>query len=68
MLRAIAAFELRYQLRSPVFWVGCLIFFLLTFGSITVDQVQIGFASRSAQEMCDQIAMFAAEVAPLVNA
>ena len=42
MLRAIAAFELRYQLRSPVFWVGCLIFFLLTFGSITVDQVQIG--------------------------
>jgi ABC-2 type transport system permease protein len=42
MLRAVAAFELRYQLRSPVFWVGCLIFFLLTFGSITVDQVQIG--------------------------
>lgn len=42
MLRAIAAFELRYQLRSPVFWVGCLIFFLLTFGSVTVDQIQIG--------------------------
>jgi len=42
MLRAIAAFELRYQLKSPVFWVGCLIFFLLTFGSITVDQIQIG--------------------------
>ncbi|HET9023543.1 MAG TPA: hypothetical protein VFN64_03160, partial [Burkholderiaceae bacterium] len=42
MLRAVAAFELRYQLKSPVFWVGCLIFFLLTFGSITVDQVQIG--------------------------
>jgi aminopeptidase N/ABC-type transport system involved in multi-copper enzyme maturation permease subunit len=42
VLRAVAAFELRYQLKSPVFWVGCLIFFLLTFGSITVDQVQIG--------------------------
>ena len=42
MLRAIAAFELRYQLKSPVFWVGALIFFLLTFGSVTVDQIQIG--------------------------
>jgi len=42
MLRQVAAFELRYQLRSPVFWVGCLIFFLMTFGSVTVDQVQIG--------------------------
>ena len=42
MLRAVAAFELRYQLKSPVFWVGCLIFFLLTFGSVTVDQIQIG--------------------------
>src|SRR5437867_3777985 len=42
MLRHIAAFEWRYQVRSPVFWVGCLIFFLLTFGSVTVDQIQIG--------------------------
>jgi aminopeptidase N len=44
MFRHVAAFEFRYQLKSPVFWIGCLIFFLLTFGSITVDQVQI--ASR----------------------
>lgn len=42
MLGHVAAFELRYQLKSPVFWVGCLIFFLLTFGSVTVDQIQIG--------------------------
>ncbi|HET7500424.1 MAG TPA: M1 family aminopeptidase [Kofleriaceae bacterium] len=42
MLRHIAAFEWRYQVRSPVFWVGCLMFFLLTFGSVTIDQVQIG--------------------------
>jgi len=42
MLRHVAAFEWRYQVKSPVFWVGCLIFFLLTFGSITVDQIQIG--------------------------
>ena len=42
MFHHIAWFEFRYQLRSPVFWVGCLIFFLLTYGSITVDQIQIG--------------------------
>ncbi|HEY0478483.1 MAG TPA: M1 family aminopeptidase [Kofleriaceae bacterium] len=42
MLRHIAVFEWRYQARSPVFWVGCALFFLLTFGSVTVDQVQIG--------------------------
>lgn len=42
MLARIAAFELRYQLRSPLFFVACAIFFLLTFGSVTIDQVQIG--------------------------
>jgi ABC-2 type transport system permease protein len=42
MFAHVATFELRYQLRSPVFWVGCAIFFLLTFGSVTVDQIQIG--------------------------
>ncbi len=33
-----------------------------------VDQIQVGFVSRSAEELCDQIAAFAADVAPLVNA
>ena len=42
MFRHIASFEFRYQLRSPVFWVGFVLFFLLTFGSVTVDQIQIG--------------------------
>jgi ABC-type transport system involved in multi-copper enzyme maturation permease subunit len=42
MFAKIAAFEFRYQLRQPIFWIVALIFFLLTFGSITVDQIQIG--------------------------
>ncbi|UXH77719.1 ABC transporter permease/M1 family aminopeptidase [Roseateles amylovorans] len=42
MFGPVAAFEWRYQLKSPVFWVGCLIFFLLTFGATTIDQIQIG--------------------------
>lgn len=42
MFGKIAGFELRYQLRSPVFWVVAVVFFLLTFGSVTIDQISIG--------------------------
>ncbi len=42
MFAKIAAFELRYQLKNPVFWVVAILFFLLTFGAITVDGIQIG--------------------------
>ena len=42
MFGKIAAFELRYQLRQPIFWIASLIFFLLVFGSVTIDQIQIG--------------------------
>jgi ABC-2 type transport system permease protein len=42
MLAKIAGFEFRYQLRNPVFWVTLGIFFLLSFGSVTLDQIQIG--------------------------
>jgi len=42
MFASIALFELRYQLKNPVFWVVSILFFLLTFGSVTVDEIQIG--------------------------
>jgi aminopeptidase N len=42
MFSSIARFEWRYQVKSPVFWVGCLMFFLLAFGATTVDTIQIG--------------------------
>ncbi|HEX8533223.1 MAG TPA: M1 family aminopeptidase [Allosphingosinicella sp.] len=42
MIAKIARFELRYQLRNPVFWVTAGIFFLLTFGAMTVEQIQMG--------------------------
>lgn len=41
--------------------------YLRTYRDLGVDQVQVGFVSRSAEELCDQLAGFAAEVAPLVN-
>jgi ABC-2 type transport system permease protein len=42
MLTRIATFELRYQIRSPLFFIGFAIFFLLTFASVVIDQIQIG--------------------------
>ncbi|MGC1301915.1 MAG: M1 family aminopeptidase [Caulobacteraceae bacterium] len=42
MFGEIASFELRYQLKSPVFWVSAGLFFLLTFGSVTSDNIQLG--------------------------
>jgi ABC-2 type transport system permease protein len=42
MFARIAAFEFRYQIRQPIFWVTAILFFLLTFGATTVDQIMIG--------------------------
>lgn len=46
MLNAIAAFEAKYQLRSPLAAATALIFFLLAFGATTIDQIQIGSGSN----------------------
>jgi ABC-type transport system involved in multi-copper enzyme maturation permease subunit len=42
MLARIFAFEVRYQIRQPLFWVAAALFFLLTFGAVTTDVVQVG--------------------------
>lgn len=42
MLTQVARFEFRFQLKNPVFWVAAGIFFLLTFGAMTIDDIQIG--------------------------
>ncbi len=42
MLRNIAGFEIKYQIGSPVFIAVFVIFFLLTFGGVTIDQIQVG--------------------------
>lgn len=38
----IALFELRYQLKNPVFWVVTILFGLLAFGAMTFEGIQIG--------------------------
>ena len=42
MLLSVVAFELRHQLRAPVFWVSGIVFFLIVFASVTLGEVQIG--------------------------
>ncbi len=42
MLGKIAAFEFRYQLRQPAFWVIAIIFTLFSFGLVASDNVSIG--------------------------
>ena len=46
MLRHVAGFELRYQLKSPAFWITSLIFFLLTFSLVGADGLQIGWGGQ----------------------
>ncbi len=42
MIFGIGGFELRYQLRNPVFWVAVFIFFLMGFGITASENVRIG--------------------------
>ena len=42
MLLKVAAFEIRQQLRSPLFWAVAGIFFLLNFGYMTSGNIEIG--------------------------
>lgn len=49
MFAKIAAFEFRYQIKQPLFWITFALFFLLTFGAIVSEQIQIGSAGNVAK-------------------
>src|SRR5580704_13154144 len=42
MFARISAFEFRYQLRQPIFWIALLLFVLLAFGSVASSNIQLG--------------------------
>jgi ABC-2 type transport system permease protein len=42
MFFKVAAFEFRYQLRQPIFWIGAFMFVLLSFGLMASSSIQIG--------------------------
>ena len=45
MFAKVTFFELRYQLRQPLFWVVTGLFFLFAFGFASSDVVQLGDTS-----------------------
>jgi hypothetical protein len=53
MFGKVAAFEFRYQARQPVFWVGVIIFFLLSFATVASSNVQHRLVGQRAQERRD---------------
>ena len=60
MFGKVASFELRYQLRQPVFWVTTIVFFLMTFGATVSDQIHIGdssFVHKNSPYVISEIAV-----------
>jgi ABC-type transport system involved in multi-copper enzyme maturation permease subunit len=57
MIFGIARFEVRYQLRNPVFWVASAIFFLLGFGLTASANVSIGTPGGVHQNAANAIAV-----------
>jgi len=50
MFARIAAFECRYQLKNPVFWVAAGLFFLFSWGFVASEQIQIGGGGGNVHE------------------
>lgn len=50
MLGRIVAFETRYQLKNPVFWVAAIILALLSFGVLASDNVSVGGVGGNTHE------------------
>ena len=57
MFRHVADFELRYQVKSPAFWVTSLTFFLLSFSLITADSLHIGWGGQVVRNASYTIAL-----------
>jgi ABC-2 type transport system permease protein len=61
MLAEIFRFEIRYHLRSAIFWLSAAVLFLLTFGGVTTDAIQLGGAignvNRNAPYVIMQIVL-----------
>ncbi|MDT9598835.1 ABC transporter permease/M1 family aminopeptidase [Sphingosinicella rhizophila] len=57
MFRHVVGFELRYQLKSPIFWGTSIIFFLLTFASVVSDDIRIGWGGQVFRNSPFAIAM-----------
>lgn len=71
MFAEVFRFELRYQLRQPLFWVASFFFFLITFLAITTDAViiggSIGQVNRNAPFVVMQMFLVMSLLATFIN-
>lgn len=57
MLTQVARFELRYQVRSPIFWITSFIFLALTWTMVISDDLRIGWGGYVARNSPFAIAL-----------
>jgi len=57
MLARILWFEVRYQIRQPLFWIAFVLYFLFTFLAITTTPVQIGGSIGSVNRNAPYVIM-----------
>ena len=55
--REILSFEIAYQIRQPVFYIGAVLFFLLAFGAVTTDTISVGGAIGSLNRNAPYVIM-----------
>lgn len=65
MFGRIAGFELRYQLRQPVFWISAVVFFLMPFIATVTDNLNIGAAGNIHKNAPSAIASILAVMATI---
>lgn len=59
MLAKVAGFELRYQLRSPIFWITAIVFFGIAISLIVSDSLRIGWGGYVTRNSPFTIALLA---------
>ena len=65
MFGKIAAFELRYQLRQPIFWISAFVFFLMPFVAVATDNLNVGAAGNIHRNSPVAIAQILATMATI---
>ncbi len=55
MMRAVAAFEFRQQLRSHVFWIVSVVSLLMVLGSVTVEELRVGLRDGGARNGAEAV-------------
>ncbi|MBL8554086.1 MAG: aminopeptidase [Phenylobacterium sp.] len=65
MFGKIAAFEVRYQLRQPIFWISAVVFFLMPYIGVVTDNLSIGAPGNIHKNSPAAIALWMGTIATI---